>query len=140
MKELIVPASADELEKVQAFIGEQLDQYGCSMKDKMDIEIAVEELFVNIAYYAYKPEENGTASIRFDASEEPLQIVIQFLDHGVPYNPLQKKDPDITMDADERDIGGLGIFMAKKCMDGIEYSYKDGKNILTIMKKPGGDS
>lgn len=133
MKETTVPANLEELEEVLEFVRRQLDGCGCSMKQMMQIEIAVEEIYVNIANYAYKPEE-GYAVIRCEVSQNPLQIIIQFLDSGRPYNPLEKEDPDITLGAQEREIGGLGIYMAKKSMDGIEYSYEDGKNILTINK------
>lgn len=134
MKELIVPARLEELENVVGFVTGQLEEYGCSMKLLMQIEIAVEEIYVNIAHYAYRPAGDGFAEIRCEITENPLQVTIQFLDDGIPYNPLEKEDPDVSMGADDREIGGLGIFMVKKSMDGIKYSYENGKNILTIMK------
>ena len=100
----------------------------------MQVDIAVEELFVNIASYAYGKEE-GLAVIRLDIEKDPLTVKITFEDRGVPYNPLAKEDPDITLSAEERQIGGLGIYMVKKSMDDIIYEHKDGKNILTIVKK-----
>ncbi len=133
MREITVEARLEELDNVIAFVHEQLEGCGCSMKQLMQIEIAVEEIYVNIAHYAYHPE-TGYAIVRCEVRQEPLQIVIQFLDGGRPYNPLDKSDPDITAGAEEREIGGLGIYMVKKSMDGIEYSYEDGKNILTITK------
>ena len=69
-----------------------------------------------------------------ELSEEPLSVVITFIDNGVPYDPLRKNDPDTTLSAEEREIGGLGIYMVKKSMDGVEYEYKDGQNILKIIK------
>lgn len=134
MKEITVPATLDQLDGVMEFVRGQLKGYDCSVKQMMQIEIAVEEIYVNIANYAYEPE-SGDAVIRCGISEGPLRIIIQFLDGGRPYNPLKKEDPDITLGAEDRQIGGLGIYMAKKSMDGIEYSYKDGKNILTISKR-----
>ena len=134
MKELIVPATLEELEKVTGFVRQQLEGWGCSMKLLMQIEIAVEEIYVNIAHYAYHPAGDGFAEIRCEVLENPLRVIIQFLDDGIPYNPLEHEDPDITRGPKERDIGGLGIFMVKKSMDGIEYSYENGKNILTIKK------
>ena len=105
----------------------------CSTKIQTQIDIAVEELFVNIAHYAYKPD-TGPATVRVEVEKEPPAICITFIDHGVPYDPLAREDPDITLSAEERRIGGLGIFMVKKSMDSIEYEYKDGQNILHIRK------
>ena len=132
-KELVIEASTDKLDEVIAFVDTQLESYECSMKTQMQIDIAVEEIFVNIANYAYNPEI-GDATIRVEVSNEPLAVAITFLDHGKPYDPLAKEDPDVTLSAEERDIGGLGIFMTKKSMDNIRYEYKDGQNILTIEK------
>ena len=100
----------------------------------MQVQIAVEEIFVNLAHYAYGSEQ-GTATIRVEVGGDPLQVIITFIDQGVPYDPLKKEDPDISLSAEERQIGGLGIFMVKKSMDDVKYEYKDGKNILTISKK-----
>lgn len=133
MKELIVPAKVDRLAEVIAFIRVELESAGCSAKVKLQIEVAVEEIYVNIASYAYRPKD-GDATIRCTVEGEPLQVTVQFLDGGRPYNPLNKQDPDITLAAEVREIGGLGIFMVKKSMDSIEYEYADGKNILTIKK------
>ena len=133
MKTLTVPARTDQLEVVQEFIQQELENQECPMKVQMQIAIAVEEIFVNIAHYAYKPVE-GDATIRCEVGGDPLEVRIQFLDHGKPYNPLAKEDPDITLSAEERQIGGLGIFMVKKSMDSLDYEYQDGKNILTIKK------
>ena len=132
-KELVIDASTDKLDEVIAFVDTQLENYECSMKTQMQIDIAVEEIFVNIANYAYNPEI-GDATIRVEVSNEPLAVAITFLDHGKPYDPLAKEDPDVTLSAEERDIGGLGIFMTKKSMDNIRYEYKDGQNILRLKK------
>lgn len=132
--EITVPATLEKLEEVNKYIVAILDEVECPPKAKMQIEIAVEEIFVNIANYAYKPVI-GNATVRLMVHENPLSVDIQFLDEGVPYNPLLKEDPDITLGADEREIGGLGIFMTKKTMDRISYSYDEGKNVLTISKK-----
>ena len=134
MNRLIVPAKLDELEKVIDFVNTFLEKEECSMRIQAQIDVAVEEIFVNIANYAYNPEI-GKAEIEVEISDEPITVSITFKDSGVPYNPLEKADPDITLSAEERDIGGLGIFMVKKSMDDIEYSYKDGRNVLTIKKK-----
>ncbi len=95
--------------------------------------MAIDELFGNIANYAYNPDI-GTATVRVEVTENPLAVVITFIDNGVPYDPLAKSDPDITLSAEEREIGGLGIYMVKKSMDDISYEYKDGKNFLKIKK------
>lgn len=134
MKEITVPAVLEEMDHIIEFIDRELEAYECSMKAKIQLDIAVEELYVNIANYAYNPEV-GEATVRCTVGGDPLQVTIQFLDHGKPYNPLEKQDPDVTLSAEERDIGGLGIYMVKKSMDDITYDYQDGKNILTIKKK-----
>ena len=99
----------------------------------MQIDIAVEEIFVNIASYAY-PNGDGTATISVSESTSPTAIRITFVDSGIPYNPLAKEDPDITLGAEEREIGGLGIFMVKKSMDDVNYEYTHGHNRLTLVK------
>ena len=134
MVERIFPAQQEQLEQVQRFIEEQVEQYNCPDKVKFQLEVAVEENFVNIAHYAYRPEQAGTATVRCCVGGDPIQVTIQFLDNGTPFNPLAKKDADITLSAEDRRIGGLGILMVKKSMDTVDYTYEDGKNILTIKK------
>ena len=133
MKELIIEAKRENLLEVQAFVDEHLEEVGCPMQTQTVIDIAVEELFVNIASYAYDPEI-GIAVVQVTVHEEPLSVEITFIDNGVQYDPLAKEDPDVTLSANERKKGGLGIFMVKKSMDKVIYEYKDGKNILTIKK------
>ncbi len=134
MKELSIEAKVENIPEVTAFVDEQLEAYGCSVKAQMQIDIAIDELFSNIAHYAYHPG-SGPATVRVETKEDPLSVVITFIDHGVPYDPLKKEDPDITLSAEERGIGGLGIYMVKKSMDAISYQYKDGQNILEIRKQ-----
>lgn len=133
MKELTVPATLEELETVQAFIEGELETYGCPMKTMLQVSVAVEEIYVNIAHYAYHPEI-GEATVRCAVGGDPLQVTIQFLDSGKPFDPLAKPDADITLSAEERQIGGLGILMVKKTMDDVVYEYKDGCNVLTLKK------
>ncbi|MDE5589558.1 MAG: ATP-binding protein [Acetatifactor sp.] len=133
MKELVIDATIESIPKVTAFIDEQLEQLDCPVKTQMQVDIAIDELFSNIAYYAYNPEI-GSATVRVEVTEDPLAVVITFIDKGVQYDPLAKADPDITLSAEERDIGGLGIYMVKKTMDDVSYEYKDGQNILKIKK------
>ena len=133
MKELNIKATTDNLDEVLAFVNAELEERDCSPKVQMQIEVAVEELFVNIASYAYAPEI-GNATVRLEALDEPHEIRITFMDEGVPYDPLKKEDPDITLAADERRIGGYGIYIVKKTMDDVQYEHKDGKNITMIIK------
>ena len=136
MKELTIAATVENISVVTAFVEEQLEAVGCPMKAQMQINIAIDELFGNIAHYAYNPDE-GEATVRVEVAEEPLSVIITFIDGGIPYDPLAAGDPDTSLPAEERDIGGLGIFMVKKSMDEIAYRYENGKNILTIRKKIG---
>lgn len=133
MKELDIVAKTENLDAVTDFVNEQLEAAGCPMKILMQIDLAVEEIFVNIANYAYSPEE-GPATVRVQTDNEKSTVDITFIDHGVPYDPLAKQDPDVTLSAEQRAIGGLGIFMVKKSMDDVTYEYRDGHNILTIKK------
>ena len=133
MKELTIPATVENIEKVTEFVNSQLEEINCPIKAKMQIDIAIDELFGNIAHYAYKPE-TGPATVRVEVTETPISVIVTFIDHGIPYDPLKKDDPDVTLSAEKRAIGGLGIFMVKKTMDEITYEYKDGQNILSIRK------
>jgi anti-sigma regulatory factor (Ser/Thr protein kinase) len=133
MKELFIEALTDNLDSVLAFVDEQLEATECSMKIQMRIDLAVEEIFVNIANYAYDPE-TGPATVRVDVAPDGTVVTITFVDNGVPYDPLAKADPDITLPADQREIGGLGIFLVKKNMDDVSYEYVNGSNILTLKK------
>ena len=133
MKEMTIDAAVENIPAVTAFVEEQLEQYNCPMKAQMQIDIAIDELFSNIAQYAYTPK-TGKATVRVEVTENPMAVVITFIDNGVPYDPLAKADPNVSLPADERQIGGLGIFMVKKSMDEISYEYKNGQNILTIKK------
>ena len=133
MKELTIAATVESIETVTDFVNEQLEAYDCPTKILMQINIAIDELFSNIAHYAYNPE-TGDATVRVEVIEDPMAVIITFIDNGVPYDPLKQKDPDTTLPAEERELGGLGIYMVKKTMDDITYEYKDGKNILSIKK------
>ena len=133
MKELRIDATIENIDAVTDFVNEQLEALDCPMKAQMQIDIAIDELFGNIAHYAYAPAV-GEATVRVEATEDPRAVVITFIDEGVPYDPLAKEDPDTTLSVEERKIGGLGIYMVKKSMDDITYEYKDGQNILSIKK------
>ena len=136
MMELTVEAKLDNLNQVLQFVDSRLEEADCPIGMQMKIDVAVEEIFVNIASYAYTPD-SGPATIRMEVEENPKTAVITFLDHGVPYDPLAKDDPDVTLSIAEREIGGLGIFTVKKSMDDMDYEYQNGQNILTIRKRIG---
>ena len=133
MKELTVDAAVENIEVVTDFINEELEALNCPIKAQTQIAIAIDELFGNIARYAYTPDI-GKATVRFAVEEDPLAVIITFIDHGVPFNPLAQSNPDITSPAEDRPIGGLGIFLVKKTMNMVDYDYKDGQNILMIKK------
>ena len=133
LKSITEEAKIENIAVITDFVNSILEANGCSAKVQMEIDIAIDELFGNIAHYAYNPEP-GPATVRVEVTEAPISVIVTFIDHGVPYDPLKKDDPDITLSAEERDIGGLGIFMVKKTMDEITYEYKDGQNILRIRK------
>lgn len=133
VKELTLEAKVANLQQVLDFVDENLTSMRCPMKILMQIDVAVEEIFVNVASYAYTPS-TGSVTIRMDLQEKPRAVVITFIDSGIPYNPLAKEDPDVSLSAEERSIGGLGIFMVKKTMDKMEYEYTDQKNVLKMYK------
>ncbi len=134
MTKKIFPAKTENLPEVIGFVEETLEKFDCPMKTQTAICVAIEEIFVNIANYAY-PENEGdmTLGIEFDESIRELKFYIT--DKGIPFDPLNKADPDVTLSADEREVGGLGIFIAKKTMDSLVYSYENGENVLTMAKK-----
>ena len=134
MKELVVKAEKEKLDDVLDFIHAILDETQCSMKTMMVIDLCVEEVFVNIASYAYD-NEVGDAKIEVELNDDGSEVKMIFSDSGVPYDPLAKEDPDINLSVEERQIGGLGIFLVKKKMDDVIYEYKDGQNVLTLVKK-----
>ena len=134
MNKLTVPAKMENLQKVMDFLGDQLDSVDYVMKARLQLELSIEEAYVNIVNYAYGSEE-GEVVICCNIGESPLKVTMQFIDYGKPYNPLENEDPDISLNAEEKGIGGLGIFLIKKNVDDIEYKYCEGKNILTIQKK-----
>lgn len=133
MSNLTIEASKTNLDKVIEFVNGELMKLPCTDELKTKLDIAVEEIFVNISSYAY--DEQGEVEIDCNIKEDIFMIEVEFKDSGKPYNPLGRIDPDISMGIDEREIGGLGIFMTKKFLDDIEYRYEDSKNVLIIRKK-----
>ncbi len=133
MKELTLPAARENIPAVIDFVNRELKSVGCPMKTEAQIDIAIDELYSNIANYGYDGE-NGRVLVRLETEIRPRAVTISFIDEGRPFNPLEREDPDVSLSARERKIGGLGIFMVKKSMDDVRYEYRDGKNILTIRK------
>lgn len=135
--ELVVDAEIEELDKVLDFISEYLSEMGCKMAMEMKINVACEEIFVNIAHYAYKkldPELKGRAWIALSQDESGDCVQIVFRDKGIAYNPLEKEDPDVHLSVEEREIGGLGIYMVKKSMDEVRYEREGDDNVLLLIK------
>jgi len=149
VKELTVEADLRNLDSLIGFVEERLEELGCTTKAKMQICIALEEIFVNVVSYAYGEGAQGRpgqadapaqdrpveiVSIRVEDTDDPRSVAVTIADQGRPFDPLEKADPDVTLSADERKIGGLGIYMVKKSMDHMQYEYRDGQNILTFRK------
>jgi len=133
MKELTVNARRESLLEIKAFVGAALEETACPEITQKQLYIAIDEIFANIANYAYEGAE-GSVTVRFEVVSEPRAAVLTFLDNGVPFDPLEMKSPDTSLKASERKIGGLGIFMVRKLMDEVSYEYSDGKNVLTLRK------
>ena len=136
MKKLEIAADSEKLEEVIAFVDEVIDSAGCSTKARRQINMAVEEIFLNISSYSYE-EKGGMVLIEIENEQDNTSLTLTISDSGTPFDPLSAEEPDIHQPGRERKIGGLGIMMVKKTMDEIQYEYKDGKNILTIKKNLG---
>jgi anti-sigma regulatory factor (Ser/Thr protein kinase) len=132
-KKIVIEAVLENLGKVNDFVEEFLKEQDCSPKVRMQLEVVVEEIFSNIANYAYG-DDTGKVTIEGCLEDDSAKIRLKFMDHGSPYNPLEQPEPDITKGAEERPVGGLGIFLVKKNVDDISYQHEDGQNILTIVK------
>ena len=128
------PAKTEALSDVLGFVEQMLDSFECPIKIQVALCVAIEEVFVNVAHYAYG-EGEGNMSLGIGFDEESRAITFRMTDKGIPFDPLKKPDPDISLSADEREIGGLGIFITKKTMDSLTYVYENNENILTMIKK-----
>ena len=137
-KEITVPASVESLEEVMLFAEGELEKAGCPADKSIQMVTAVEEIFVNIASYSYRSTEAGgktqSVTVRASRTEGRSGMSVKFIDSGAFFNPTEAADPDTSLPAEEREIGGLGIFMAKKLTDRMEYEYSSGMNILTLTK------
>ena len=134
MESKIFPAKTESLTDLLAFVEQILEKYECSMKIQTAICVAIEEVFVNVAHYAYG-ESQGDVKFTISFDKETRNVTFRMVDKGIPFDPLKKPEPDITLSAEEREIGGLGIFITKKTMDLVTYAYENGENILTMTKK-----
>ena len=134
MKEKVFEAKDENMLEMLGFVEQELENYGCSMRMQTAISVALEEVFINVAHYAY-PDGNGKAkvSINIDPTTDEMTCILS--DSGIAFNPLTQDDPDITLPVEQREIGGLGILIVKKTMDYVEYSRENGENILTMRKK-----
>ena len=132
-REMTVEAAPENLPQVQRFIEEQLEPLECPMKAQMQIGVAAEEVFINVASYAYTPGR-GEVTVRVETSRDPASVTVTFEDGGIPYDPLARTDPDVSLPAEEREVGGLGILLTKKLMDDVRYENRDGRNILRLTK------
>ena len=134
MDSLTVSAKIESLDTVYKFVNEKLTSLNCEERTLYQLRLAIEEIFVNIASYAYHPKD-GEAEVRCEVLEAPLRVVIQFLDSGTPFDPLAAEDADTSPEGLIGREGGLGILLVKNVMDDVQYTYENGKNILTILKK-----
>ena len=134
MTEKIFPAKTEVLPDVLDYVEQTLENYECPMKIQTAVCIAIEEVFVNVARYAYEDGE-GDVALRITFDPDSRTATFRLSDKGIPFDPLGKPDPDITLSAEEREIGGLGIFITRKTMDEVTYVYENGENILTMTKK-----
>ena len=134
MRSITVPTTNVDPSPIMEFVNEELAMHDCPPKALYQIEVAIEEIFVNIVSYAGLSDDDGV-EVHCEVLENPLRVVVQFLDKGIPFDPLAKDDPDRSPDAIMDREGGLGIFMVKQMMDDVSYAYENGKNTLTILKK-----
>ena len=134
MKEIIVQAGMEQIKTVTDFINGELEKRNVPEMARVQIDVAIDEIFGNIVRYAYRETPPGSVTVQTDIDEERPSVSITFIDEGRPYDPRNAPEPDITLGAMDRPIGGLGLFMVRKIMDGLDYRYADGKNILTIRK------
>lgn len=133
MKELTTDARVENIEAVTEFVNGLLRSFGCPLKVQMQLDVVIDEVVGNIAHYAYGTG-SGPVTVRVERMEQPPAVLLTFIDRGTPYDPLAKQDPDTSLSAEERKIGGLGIYMVKKMTDAVSYEYRGGQNILTVTK------
>lgn len=133
MKEITVDAVSESLGTVTDFVDAELEAIGCPFNIQMKVDIVIDEVFSNIVFYAYRGTV-GSVTIRTETTSDPGSLTLTFIDSGIPYNPLNAEEPDVTLSVEERKVGGLGIFIVKKTMDEVDYEYSGGRNILRLKK------
>lgn len=133
MKEMTLDATLDAIPMITDFIDGELEKLECGLKAQTQIDVAIDEIFSNIARYAYG-QKTGKATVQFDFEPETRTVSIGFIDEGEPFNPLEKPDPDVSAPLEAREIGGLGIFLVKKTMDAVDYARKGNQNILVLKR------
>ena len=131
---ITLPTAVENIGKITAFVEGKLEERDCPLKKTMEISMAVDEVMANVAMYAYAPG-TGDVTVQFGFEEASRTASVTFIDGGVAFDPLAKEDPDVTLPAEQRKIGGLGIFLVKKTMDEVTYRRENDKNILCIRKK-----
>ena len=132
MNQIIVRSDKKNLNIVLSKINEALEKHNPPMKSRLQLEMAIEELFVNICSYAY-PDE-GDIVIQYCVEDNSLKVIVNFIDNGIPFNPLEKEEPDLSLGVEEREIGGLGLTLVRKNVDSLDYKYENNYNILTLEK------
>ena len=131
--ELTIAASVDNIPAIYEFVEKRLESVDCPAKVRRQIDIAIDEIFSNIAYYAYG-EGTGDATVRVETFQDPCSVELTFIDGGEPFDPLNVAEPDVGLSPMVRDIGGLGILLVKKTMDDVCYERRGDKNVLRIRK------
>ena len=134
MKEWTFEAKIDRIPWLTEQVDGLLEGLDCPMKAQMQIDVAIDEWMANLASYAYG-DGGGEVTVRFDYLPDDRTVALTFIDSGIPYDPLAKPDPDVTLSVDKREVGGLGIFLVKKTMDDMTYARQDGRNVFTIRKR-----
>ena len=132
--ELTVIAILENYGQVADFVDAELEKRECPMAAMAQIDIAMDEIYANVANYAYGDDDPGEITVRLDFTPDHSGVKMTFIDAGIPYDPLKKPDPDVTLEAEQRAIGGLGIYMVKQLMDEVNYEYRGGMNILRLKK------
>ncbi len=129
--EIVVDAKLENQPSLTQFVEQVLEPLGGSMKSQMQIDVAIDEIFSNIVKFSGANQ----VTLTVETCKSHLMARLSFIDGGSPYDPTSAKEPDVTLSAEERSIGGLGLFIVKKTMDDVAYRRDGSKNILTITKK-----
>lgn len=134
MQRFTVDAAIENIPAITDFVNSQLKAHACPLQTQYEIDIAIDEIVSNVARYGY-PSGKGEITVQVQWQENPLTVVIVFIDQGIAYNPLRQKEPNLTLCAQERPVGGLGIFMVKHMMDNVQYERRGRENVLSLSKQ-----